>query len=62
VKILRREGRHDIRELTVAVRLEGDFEAAHMAGDNSAVLPKLFVAAGLVVFAGGFSAPDPSSR
>jgi urate oxidase len=39
VKILRREGRHDFRDLTVAVRLEGDFEAAHVAGDNSAVLP-----------------------
>src|SRR6266498_120489 len=39
VKILRREERHDIRDLTVAVRLEGDFEAAHAAGDNSAVLP-----------------------
>jgi len=39
VKILRREARHDIRDLTVAVRLEGDFEAAHVAGDNSAVLP-----------------------
>jgi urate oxidase len=39
VKILRREERHDIRDLTVAVRLEGDFEAAHVAGDNSAVLP-----------------------
>jgi len=39
VKILRRETRHDFRDLTVAVRLEGDFEAAHVAGDNSAVLP-----------------------
>ncbi|HYV42369.1 MAG TPA: urate oxidase [Thermoanaerobaculia bacterium] len=39
VKILRRKGRHDFRDLTVAVRLEGDFEAAHVAGDNSAVLP-----------------------
>ena len=39
VKVLRREERHDFRDLTVAVRLEGDFEAAHVAGDNSAVLP-----------------------
>ena len=39
VKVLRREGRHDLRDLTVAVRLEGSFEDAHVKGDNSAVLP-----------------------
>lgn len=39
VKVFRREGSHEFREVTVAVRLEGDFEAAHVAGDNSAVLP-----------------------
>jgi len=39
VKVLRREGRHDLRDVTVAVRFEGRFEAAHIAGDNSAVLP-----------------------
>ena len=39
VKVLRREGRHDLRDLTVAVRFEGSFEAAHVRGDNAAVLP-----------------------
>jgi urate oxidase len=39
VKLVRRGGRHDVLDLTVAVRFEGDFEAAHSAGDNSAVLP-----------------------
>ena len=39
VKLIRRDGRHEVRDLTVAVRLEGDFEAAHVAGDNAAVLP-----------------------
>jgi urate oxidase len=39
VKVAGRDGRHDIKDLTIAVRFEGDFEAAHVAGDNSAVLP-----------------------
>jgi urate oxidase len=30
---------HDLRDLTVDVRLEGDFDAVHTDGDNSAVLP-----------------------
>jgi urate oxidase len=39
VKVTRRDGRHEIKDLMVAVRFEGDFVAAHLAGDNSAVLP-----------------------
>ena len=39
VKVIRREDGHRIRDLTVSIALEGDFEAAHVAGDNSAVLP-----------------------
>jgi urate oxidase len=39
VKVIRREDGHKIRDLTVSIALEGDFEAAHVAGDNSAVLP-----------------------
>ena len=31
-------GSHDLRDLTVDVALEGDFEAAHLAGDNRAVI------------------------
>lgn len=31
-------GRHDLRDLTVDVALEGDFEAAHVAGDNRLVV------------------------
>lgn len=30
---------HELRDLTVDVRLEGDFEAVHTEGDNSRVLP-----------------------
>src|SRR5213594_4749071 len=32
-------GRHEIRDLTVDVALSGQFAAAHVEGDNSAILP-----------------------
>jgi urate oxidase len=38
VKVTRTPGRHVLRDLTVDVALEGDFEAAHRSGDNSALL------------------------
>ncbi len=38
VRIVRGAGRHEVRDVTVAISLEGDFEAAHVAGDNSAVV------------------------
>jgi urate oxidase len=38
VKVTRTPGRHELRDLTVDVGLEGDFEAAHGSGDNSALL------------------------
>ena len=33
-----REGQHDITDLNVSVALSGDLTAAHLTGDNSAVL------------------------
>jgi urate oxidase len=33
------DGPHELRDLTVDLRLEGGFERAHTVGDNSAVLP-----------------------
>jgi urate oxidase len=39
VKIHRRGDAHDIADLTVAVRFEGEFTAAHLTGDNADVLP-----------------------
>ena len=39
VKVSRREGRHELRDLTVSIRLEGEFEEAHVRGDNRDVLP-----------------------
>jgi urate oxidase len=39
VQVLRRSNLHDLRDLTVAVRFEGDYDASYTDGDNSAVLP-----------------------
>jgi len=39
LRVARQEGRHDIRELTIGIRFEGDFETAHTKGDNSKILP-----------------------
>ena len=38
VKVMREGERHRVRDLTVAVSLEGDFEGAHIAGDNANVI------------------------
>jgi len=39
VKVQRRGDTHDLADLTVAVRFEGEFTAAHVNGDNADVLP-----------------------
>ena len=39
VKVVRSAAHHEIRELAVDVALEGAFDTAHTAGDNSMVLP-----------------------
>ena len=38
VRVVREPGRHRLRDLTVAVALEGDFDAAHTDGDNTNVI------------------------
>jgi len=38
-RIIRHGDRHDIRQITVDVALQGDFETAHTIGDNSKILP-----------------------
>jgi len=37
--VLRGDGRHDFFERLVDVRIEGDFTAVHLEGDNAGVLP-----------------------
>ncbi|WP_181783965.1 factor-independent urate hydroxylase [Pseudonocardia pini] len=39
VRIYRDTPRHEIRDVTVSTALRGDFSAAHLAGDQSRVLP-----------------------
>ncbi|HEX9755752.1 MAG TPA: urate oxidase [Gemmatimonadales bacterium] len=39
VKVDRADPSHDLHDLTVEVQLQGEFETAHTAGDNSAILP-----------------------
>ncbi len=39
LRVSRKGGRHDIKEVAIGIEFEGDFEAAHASGDNSKVLP-----------------------
>lgn len=39
LKVRRFADRHEVRDLNVAISLQGDFDAAHTVGDNSKVLP-----------------------
>jgi urate oxidase len=39
VQVRRGPDRHDLRDLTVAVRFDGEFDESYTDGDNSAVLP-----------------------
>ena len=39
VRVYRDTERHEIRDLNVSTSLRGDFAAAHVTGDQSAVLP-----------------------
>lgn len=38
VKVTRHTGSHDLAELTINVKLEGGFDAAYTAGDNSSIV------------------------
>lgn len=38
LKVLREGARHEVKELTVGVRLEGDFESSYTAADNGKVV------------------------
>lgn len=39
VKVIRHRDRHDIKDISVNIQFEGDFQSIHKAGDNSKVLP-----------------------
>jgi urate oxidase len=39
LRVVRQEGRNDIKDLTLGIRFEGEFDAAHTKGDNRKILP-----------------------
>jgi urate oxidase len=39
MKVTRHDGTHDLCEWTVQILLKGDFDSAHLLGDNSKILP-----------------------
>lgn len=39
LRVVRQEGRHDVKELALGIRFQGDFETAHTKGDNKKILP-----------------------
>jgi urate oxidase len=39
IKVQRQQDRHDIKELSVNVQLEGEFESSYRTGDNRKILP-----------------------
>jgi urate oxidase len=38
-KVMRRADRHDVHELTIEIRLEGDFAGSYTSGDNRLIIP-----------------------
>ena len=58
VRVARRPDRHDIADLTVDVALEGDFAAAHVAGDNSGLLATDTMRNTVYALARGFEVGD----
>jgi urate oxidase len=38
VQLTRRDGRHDLRDLTVAIRFQGQYQESYTSGDNTGVL------------------------
>ena len=39
LRVVRQQGRNDVKELTVGIRFEGEFEEAHAKGENRKILP-----------------------
>jgi len=39
LRVVRQDGRHDVKELNLNISFEGDFDTAHTKGDNRKILP-----------------------
>jgi urate oxidase len=61
VRVARHADRHELVDLTVDVALEGDFAAAHLAGDNAAVLPTDTMRGTVYAFAGEQPDAEPEA-
>jgi urate oxidase len=61
VRVARHADRHELVDLTVDVALEGDFAAAHLAGDNAAVLPTDTMRGTVYAFAGKQPVAEPEA-
>jgi urate oxidase len=59
VHLTRRTDRHDLRDLTIAIRFQGDYDESYTAGDNSAVLPTDTMKNTVYALAAGGAFEDP---
>lgn len=61
VQVTRRGDRHDLRDLTVAVRFEGDYDPSYVEGDNRDVLPTDTMKNTVYAFAGRAPLEEPET-
>jgi urate oxidase len=61
VRLARRGDRHDLRDLTIAIRFEGDYDAAYVEGDNRDVLPTDTMKNTVYAFAAREPVDDPET-
>ena len=57
-KVTRHAGRHDLKELCLAIRLKGDFESSYTSGDNTKVVPTDTIKNTINVFARQHLGPE----
>jgi urate oxidase len=61
VKVSRRGDRHDLKDLTVAIRFEGDYDLSYTDGDNRDVLPTDTMKNTVYALAAGSSVEEPEA-
>jgi urate oxidase len=61
VKVARRGDRHDLKDLTVAIRFEGDYDTSYTDGDNTSVLPTDTMKNTVYALASTASADEPEA-
>ena len=61
VQLTRRDDRHDLCDLTVAIRFQGQYEDSYTAGDNAGVLPTDTMKNTVYALAAGGAVAQPES-